>query len=60
MSTHDLEGKPLWKLTDKQVLEAMRGRGSELETARTLESLCRIFAKAAEMTDRSPYRADPV
>jgi hypothetical protein len=48
MSTHELEGKPLWKLTDKQVLEAMRGRGNELETARTLASLCRVFQKAAE------------
>lgn len=45
---HVLEGSPMWRLTDKQVLEAMRGRGNELETARTLASLCRVFQKAAE------------
>ena len=44
----NLEGKPLWKLTDKQVLDAMRGRGNELATAETLASLCRVFHKAAE------------
>ncbi len=43
-----VEHSPLWRLTDRQVLEAMRGRGNELATAHTLASLCRVFQKAAE------------